>query len=83
MLSAAKHLLDCARDCSLPLRVTLLLRRLCHFLFHCVIQIFCLQFTQGITWRLEIIRQLLGETVVAGTMAMQVPESPVEELVKG
>ena len=63
--------------------VILLLHRFCHFLFHRVIQIFCLQLAERITRRFQMIRQLLSETLVEGMIAEQVPESLSEELVKG
>ena len=40
--------------------------RLCHFLFHGVIQTLCLQLAERIARRFEVIRQLLGETLVEG-----------------
>src|SRR5262245_7768416 len=36
-----------------------LLHRLRHLILHCVIQILCLQLTQRVTWRFEMICELL------------------------
>jgi len=44
----------------------LLLPRLRHLISHRIIQTLCLQITERITWRFEVVGELLGESLVKG-----------------